>query len=161
MRASCSVRQRLLVRGEREALVLLGLVGRLHLRQVDGDLGDLAGEIVRALNSGDTILISAAVPPVPLVGDMVWDAGGDHLGKARHGFSSPPPIIAPGDHVDGAPCRRFRTKCGRATTRGARGISTRCTGRRRSTTNGYGVTASPPAALIAKNWNPPPTKSSS
>jgi hypothetical protein len=41
-------------------------------------------------NSGDTILISAAVPPVPLLGDVVWDAGGDHLGNARHGFSGPP-----------------------------------------------------------------------
>ena len=60
-------------------------------------------------------------------------------------------IVAPGAHVDGAACRRFRTKCGRATTRGARGISTRRAGRRRSSTTGYGVTASPPAALIARN----------
>jgi hypothetical protein len=43
-------------------------------------------------NSGDTILISAAVPPVFLLGDVMRDAGDDHLGKARHGFSSPPPI---------------------------------------------------------------------
>ena len=36
-------------------------------------------------NSGDTILISAAVPPFSPLGDMVPDAGSD----VRHGFSRP------------------------------------------------------------------------
>ncbi len=40
-------------------------------------------------NSGDTILISAVVPLVPPLRDVVREAGGDHPGNARHGFSSP------------------------------------------------------------------------
>jgi len=33
------------------------------------------------------------VPPVPLPGDVVRDARGDHLGNSRHGFSSPPRLL--------------------------------------------------------------------
>jgi hypothetical protein len=69
------------------------------------------------------------------------------------------PIIAPGDHVHGAACRRFQTKCGRATTRGARGIPTRSTGRTRSSPNGYGFTADRPRVPAAKNQGHPSGKS--
>lgn len=48
-------------------------------------------------NSGDTVLISAAAPPVPPVDDVVRDAGGDHRGNARHGFSNP--RFAPQNHM--------------------------------------------------------------
>jgi hypothetical protein len=50
--------------------------------------------VIGALNSGDTILISAVVPPVPPMGDGVRDAGLNHPDNARHGFSNPPPICS-------------------------------------------------------------------
>jgi len=42
---------------------------------------------LNTLNSADTIFISAAVPPVPPLGDVVQDARGDRPGNARHGFT--------------------------------------------------------------------------
>lgn len=42
------------------------------------------------------------------------------------------PVIAPGDHLDRAACRGFRTMCDTTTTLGARSIPTRKTGRPRS-----------------------------
>ena len=50
-------------------------------------------------NSGDTILISAAVPLVPPLRDVVRDAGGGHPGNARHGLSTP----RSGPHISMSP----------------------------------------------------------
>ena len=38
-------------------------------------------------NSGDAMFISAAVPPVLLLGDLVREAGVSRPGNARHGFT--------------------------------------------------------------------------
>ena len=69
-------------------------------------------------------------------------------------------IIAPGNHVDGAAGRRFRTKCGRATTRGGRGIRTRNAGLPQSSISGYGFTVPSPDPPMAKNWRHPSKNSS-
>jgi hypothetical protein len=58
--------------------------------RVEEDAASFVSFCLGPQNSGDTILISAVVPPVPPLGDVVRDAEGDHPGHARHGFSSLP-----------------------------------------------------------------------
>jgi len=67
------------------------------------------------------------------------------------------PLPAACCHLDPLPC-----PCPLPTgpCLGSRGIPPRSAGRVRSSTSGYGFTADRPAALIAKNRNPPSTNSS-